>query len=228
MKKIHVMLFFLIPVVGLAQDCGNFYFFQSNKTVEMSLLTRKGNPNGKQVYTVSNVQTTPAGTTSTVNSENFNSDGKSTNKAVNNMTCAGGMMMMDMRMQMSGEEQKKYGEASAKVDKVYIEYPGTMKVGDNLKDAAMHMDMTINNAPTTVDMTIFERKVEANEKITTPAGDYNCFKITFRTKSVVKTMIGTMGIPVTVKVDVSEWFSPGFGIVKSESKYGSSILNSVK
>jgi len=194
----------------------------------MALFSRKGNPNGKQVYSVSGVQTTPAGTSAVVNSESFDKDGKSTNKAVNNMTCANGMMMMDIRMQMSSEEQKKYGDASAKVDKVYIEYPRDMKVGDNLKDATMHMDMTINNAPTTVDMTIFERKVEGSEKITTPAGDYTCFKITFKTKSVVKTMIGNMGIPITVKVDCTEWFSPGFGMVKSESKYGSSLLNSVK
>jgi hypothetical protein len=228
MKKIIAFGCFIIPFIGVAQDCGNFYYFQNNKTIEMSIFSRKGNPDGKQVYTISSVQNTGSGITSTVNSESFSSSGKSRSKSVNTMTCNNGVMMMDIRMQLSDEQQKKFGEADAKMDKVYIEYPPGMKAGDNLKDATIHMDMTINNAPTSVDMTVSDRKVEAKEKIVTGAGDYDCFKITYKTKVVTKTMIGTMGIPVTVNIEGTEWFSPGFGTVKSESKYGSSLLSSVK
>ena len=38
-----------------AQDCNQFLMLQKDKTVEISIYDKKGQPNGKQVYTVKDV-----------------------------------------------------------------------------------------------------------------------------------------------------------------------------
>lgn len=53
----------LLALGAAAQQC-NYYFLQNNKTVEMTIYNRKGDPNGKQIYTVSEVKNGGGGATS--------------------------------------------------------------------------------------------------------------------------------------------------------------------
>lgn len=73
-------------------------------------------------------------------------------------------------------------------------------------------------------MVINNRKVEGQESITTAAGTWNCFRITYKSRISVKT--GPFGIPVNV--ESTEWYAPGFGIVKTQSKYGGTAITSIK
>jgi hypothetical protein len=89
------------------------------------------------------------------------------------------------------------------------------------------MDMDIDNGSgmkQSVNMEIKDRKVEGQEKITTPAGSWDCFKISYHGKMKIKTM----GIGVPVNLDGVEYFAPGFGIVKTESKHGGTEITSIK
>src|SRR6185437_10586736 len=76
----------------------------------------------------------------------------------------------------------------------------------------------------TLTMFISNRKVEGQESITTSAGTWNCFRITYKSKVTVKT--GPFGFPVTI--EGTEWYAPGFGIVKTQSKYGGTAITSIK
>ena len=68
------------------------------------------------------------------------------------------------------------------------------------------------------------RKVEGQQSVTTTAGTWNCFRISYKSKITVKT--GPFGFPVNI--EGVEWYAPGFGIVKSQSKYGSTAITSIK
>jgi len=225
MKQLLLTVLFSVTLFfsALTQNCADFYFFQNNKTVNLTLYNSKGEENGKKIYVVSNVQTQGATTSSTVNSELYNGKGKLQAKGVNTMQCTGGVMLMDIRMTLSDQQQKQLANATAKTDNVFIEYPAGMKEGDNLKDASLHMDLTVNNSPETVDMNITNRKVAAKEKITSTAGSWDCFKITYTSKVMIKVM----GIGVPVSIDVTEWFCPQFGVIKTETKYGSTLVTSI-
>jgi hypothetical protein len=37
-----------------------------------------------------------------------------------------------------------------------------------------------------------------------------------------------MGVGIPVNIEGTEWFAPGFGIVKTESKHGSTAITSIK
>ena len=115
-------------------------------------------------------------------------------------------------------------DSDVQADNIYIEYPNGMNVGDALKDAKMHMDMDNNGMKQTVDMEVFDRKVEGKEKITTPAGSWECYKISYKSKMRVKTM----GIGMPMNIEGTEWFAPGFGIVKTQSKQGGTEIVAIR
>jgi hypothetical protein len=81
-----------------------------------------------------------------------------------------------------------------------------------------------NGIKSSVEISISDRKVEGKETITTSAGTWECYKLSAKNKIVSKT--ADTGIPITM--DVIEWFAPGFGIVKTESKTGKTEITLIK
>lgn len=222
------MIFTLTIVLSVvstyAQDCKNYYYLQNNKTVEMSIYDKKGDLNGRLVYTVSGVANTGSLTTANVQSEMFDKKGKTIAKGTSVMKCNGGMMMINMKMIMPAPQTEQFSQASVKAEDFYIEYPVNMAKGDQLKDATLTMNMDNNGLQQSLTMTISDRKVENKEKITTPAGTWDCYKISYKTKMSIKIM--NVGVPVNM--DGTEWYSPGFGVVKTTSKYGATEITSIR
>jgi hypothetical protein len=223
MKSAFVFACLLLAAAANAQDCKNYYYVQDNKTIEMTIYGKKGDVSGRNVYNVGNVNSSGGAVSSQVNSEMFDKKGKSIAKSVINFKCAGGVMMLDMKM-MVPQQQAEQFKMDAKATDVYIEYPASMKPGDALKDANMTMEVNNNGVQQSLTMNVTNRKVEAKESITTPAGTWDCFKITSKNKITMK--MGPIGIPMNI--DATEWYAPGFGIVKTESKGGSTMITSVK
>jgi hypothetical protein len=207
-----------------AQDCNGYYFLQNNKTIEMAILNKKGEQSAKQVYTVSNVNNSGNSTTADLNSEMFDKKGKSMAKGKAKIKCDGGVMMMDMKMSIPVQPGVPSAESDVKADDIYMEYPADMNVGDNLKNANMHLDMDNNGMKQSIDMEVFDRKVEGKEKITTAAGSWDCYKISYKSKMKIKTM----GIGMPMNIDGTEYFAPGFGVVKTQSKNGGTEIIAIR
>ena len=140
------------------------------------------------------------------------------------MQCDGGIVMMDMKMFIPAAQQEQMGDVSATGSTTYLEYPANMKEGDQLKDASFSMDFKSKSGlggHISVDMT--NRKVAGKESVTTPAGTWDCYKITYHSKIIFK-----MGIGIPINSDVTEWYAPGFGVVKSESNGGGTEITAIK
>lgn len=190
----------------------------------MTITNKKGKETGKITYAISNVQQTGSTVTSTINSEFVDAKGKLISKATNNMKCVSGIIMMDMKMFIPSAQQEQMGDISGSGEQSYLEYPSTMNAGDVLKDGQFSMDFKMQSgigAHINVDIT--KRKVEGKESVTTPAGTWDCFKINYHSKVVVK-----MGIGIPINADVTEWYAPGFGVVKSESNGGGTEITAIK
>jgi len=246
MKKttlLPLFFFLLLAPAARSQDCSQYFFLQKGKVIEIGSYDKKGDSIGRQVYSVADVSTSGGTVTGSLSSETFNKKGKSIAKATGKIRCNGGVMMVDMKLMLPpgpqggpqgpkgppiGPQPQPQGDpfssADVKADSVFLEYPVTMKPGDALKD--VNFNMTINgNGPTrTVNMIISNRKVESQESVTTPAGTWNCYKISFKSKVTAK--MGPFGFPVNIEGE--EWYAPGFGIVKTQSKSGSTAITSIK
>jgi len=224
MKLSLFLSLILLSQLAWSQDCKNYFFLQENKTVEMTIYNKKGDANGKQIYKVSDVKNNGAQTTASVSSEMFNKNDKSIAKGNSQISCNGGVMMIDMKMMLPQQQSEQFSKADAKAQNVYIEYPATINVGDNLKDGIMDMEIDNSGMKQTLHMEVTNRKVEAKESVTTTAGTWECYKISYKSKLNIKTM----GIGVPMSFDGIEWYAPGFGVVKTESKNGGTAITAIK
>lgn len=224
MKTILLVVLILAGSYTFSQNCGGYYYLQNNKTIEMTITNKKGKETGKLVYEILNVGKQGNATTATINSEMFDKNGKSISKATNNVQCENGILMMDMKMFIPSAQQEQMGDVSATGTVSYIEYPARMKEGDDLRDASFSTDFKSKSGlggHISIDMT--NRKVEGKEDVTTPAGTWNCYKISYHSKMVFK-----MGIGIPMNSNVTEWYAPGFGVVKTESNGGATEITSIK
>lgn len=221
--RTFVLTFLLLAgIFASAQDCKNYFFLQNGKTIEMTIYNKKGEENGKQVYTVSNYKSSGGTASAIVSSEIIDKKGKSISKAQSTIQCKGGVMMVDMKMSLPQAQLKDVNAAS---ESFYVDYPAKMNVGDALADAHMKMDIDLQNGmKQAVSMDITGRNVEAKESVTTTAGTWDCYKISSHCKTVIKTM--SIGIPINI--DQTEWFAPGAGIVKTISKAGGTAITAIR
>jgi hypothetical protein len=215
---------------SFAQDCKNYYFMTNNAQVQMTIYDKKGKESGVQTWTISDVKNNGAGFSSTVSTVFTDEKGKEITRSSGTYICEGGMLKADIKMSMP-QGQAPGTNSGAKMDEAYIEYPSGMAAGQTLKDANFEMDTETSGMKSHVTFNQTNRKVADKEKITTPAGSWDAYKITYDGFFKIKMMIG-IGVPMNMKV--TEWFVPGFGIVKSETYdkngklMGSSVLTSIK
>lgn len=225
MKLLTASAFLFFAGNAFTQDCSNYYYLQNNKTIEMTITNGKGKESGKMIYTISDCKQNGSSITATINSEFIDTKGKSITKANNNVKCVNGVMQMDMKVFIPATQQEQIKSGTANASDVYLEYPASMNVGDQLKDGLFNMDYeSTSGLKSAIEISITERKVIGKEAITTPAGSWECFKIA--SKNRITSRIAGIGIPI--KMDVTEWYAPGFGIVKTESKTGKTEITAIK
>ncbi len=224
MKKTVTLLIICFWQTSYAQDCKSLYYLQNNKSVEMTIYSKKGNVNGKHVYTISDVNKAGPSVTSTVNSEMFDKDGKSVASTSNKIQCEGGAVMIDMKMFIPSQQMEQVQHTEVTATSSYLEYPASINIGDRLKNGKVNINMTNNGLATTLDMYMTNRSVKGIEKVSSAAGSWDAYKITYNTK--IKMKIAGIGIPVNM--EATEWYVPDFGIVKTESSYGSTLITAIK
>lgn len=253
MKKLTcIIASLLITAQLLAQDCTQYLYMQKNKTIEMTFFTNKGDARFKSISTVSDVKTESGITTATVVSQGYDKNGKALGgQNTVRYKCDGHVVMMEMNFDIPQQQSDKSAKMDIKVNGDFTEFPTDMKVGDHLKDASTQMQMGTNgNTTATTTVKITNRIVAAQENVTTPAGTWNCFKITYNTSSstalgganaaqmdtvndalnklkakfgkLIKSPSHSSGSESTI------WFAPGVGMIKSQTKGGTAEITAIK
>lgn len=221
--KLAILVLLLAAYTGSLAQCG-YYFFQHNKTVTIGIFNKKGSPDGKVVYKTGAAAISGGSSTATLRSEVFDRKDKSIAVSSGTVECRGGMLLMDMKMMLAPQQSSELQPAEASGKGMYLEYPASLSVGQELKDGRFEMDMKMaTGVPASVSMDITGRNVAAKEKISTPAGSWEAYKITYQSKTVIN-----MGFGIPFKMEMTEWFVPGFGVVRTESKYGKTELLSIE
>lgn len=210
-KYIFLSIIALLPFSLFAQNCGGYYYLANHAEIQMTTYGSDGTPRVIVTSHISKVSAIPGGKESHFESTVKDENGKVMEKGSGTAQCKNGILSVDMRQSMPS--MKQFQDMQVKADAAYIEYPANMHVGQSLPDASCHMEMDKKESGkrfATVDYTISNRKVAAKEKITTPAGAWDCFKITSDMKMRMK-----IGIGIPFRFKVTEWFAPDFGIVKT-------------
>ena len=206
-----------------AQNCASFYLLQNNKTVELAVYNNKGNANGTILYKISNQSSKGNTSAATIHTNLLDKEGKSVNKGISYVKCTNGIVMIDMNLFLPQQQTEQFNKAHAKVKNAFLEYPAAMKTGDQLKDGAFNMEIDNNGLKQILKMQILNRKVTGTEKVSTKAGTWDCIAISYQVKLNIQT--GPIAIPLNYTA--TEWYAPGFGIVKTVSETGSTEIVAV-
>ncbi len=224
-----ILLFFCLTHTN-AQDCKNYYYMINNAEVQMTLYDNNGTTSGIQTWKISGVKKNGNGFQSSVVSTMTDAKGAEIAKGAGVYKCDGGRLMADMRMSLPQDGAKQIEAGDAKFEGSSLDYPVNISEGMSLPDALFTMNATTTGIPSTTQFEIKNRKVAGLEKITSAAGSWDAYKITY--DAVMKIKMGGIGIPMNMKT--TEWFVPNFGIVKTETfnkkgkLVGSSLLTKLK
>jgi hypothetical protein len=219
MKKILVLLFMLICKIGLAQNCSQFVNNVNGKKLTYISQDAKGKPQMTAVY----VTTKKDATTVAVHAEINDKNGKAIGNGDSEMICTGNTIKVDMKSFVPASNMK--GNMQVSGEAKYLTYPTDMKAGQTLDDGSITIDMGNNGAQmANLQMDIKNRKVEQTETISTNAGSFDCFKITYDATTKMKMM----GIGIPFNFHVTEWYAPKLGrFVKSETYKGEKLIGTM-
>jgi hypothetical protein len=215
MKPIVLFILFFSALNISAQDCKGFYYF-TNGEVEMTFFDKKSDETGKLTYTITAASTTGSSSTANFATEMTSKKGKSLSKGSGIFKCDGGTLYVDAKTAMPQEQLASYKDMELKASDSYIEYPSSLETGQTLKDVSFTMEVYNKGSLfTTLTFEEINRKVDTRETFTTHTGSWDCWKINYEVKFKVAVPPMNMGVPVTM--ECTEWFAPGFGVVKTET-----------
>jgi hypothetical protein len=212
MKKIITLLILLGGALfASAQNCNQFIGTVNGKKLIYLNQDAKGNSQGKLIYTA----TKKGANTVSVHSEVFDKNEKSIGGGDSEMICNGDAIKIDMKAFVPASSMKQFSNMQMTGDAKYLAYPLNLSAGQKLDDGAVTIDISNNGqSMSQIQMDITNRLVDKAETVSTNAGSFDCYRITYDATMKVKMM----GIGIPVRMKVAEWFAPKLGrFVKSET-----------
>jgi hypothetical protein len=229
MKIVTAIPFLLLLGYSSFSQCNNFWHIEQGSVWEYEMFDKKGKSNGKNHQSVTSFESTASGFKAVVHSVMTSDKGKELATGDLEYTCDNGTIYLDMRKFIPEQQYKALENYEVQVEADKLEIPSTLSVGQILKDGEVTVTATNSPVPMKMTVNVVDRKVVAKESVQTPAGKFDCLKIT--SKSIVKNH---MGIAMTFEFSATEWIAPKVGLVKSESYdkkgklNGSSVLSMVR
>jgi hypothetical protein len=212
MKKVEFLFSFVLLLLGfnlIAQDCKMFYPLEEGTEMEITSYDKKDKATGSSTQKVVEKEQKGDNVSLVVQSLTFDKKGEKVMEGEFNVSCEDGKFYMDMRNFLDPQSMAAYEDMEIEVDSKDMVYPSNLKVGDELPNASISVSMKSSGVNMfNMNILITNRKVEAREEITTPAGTFDCFKMSYdiETKMMVK-----------VQAKAIQWIAEDVGMVKSES-----------
>jgi hypothetical protein len=210
MLKITLAVIFVLGFAELnAQDCDPYYIMGEDNVREMTNYDKKDKVTGTTIQTVKEVKSEGDRTEWTIGVITKDEKGKEISSGDMHMSCEDGIFKMDMRNFMDEEMLKSFEGMEVTMDATDLDYPADLSPGQVLEDGQITVKVT-NAGMNIMSMVvkIYDRKVDAIEDITTPAGTFSCYKISSTIET--KTMF-------TMTVKSTDWIAKKVGSVRSES-----------
>jgi hypothetical protein len=214
MKTLFTLLLSVCFSFEILGQCNSFFPLKENVRYEYEIYDRKEKLTTKMTHTCKNIQGSGDNMSATMTQELY--DAKKGDKIATSdldWKCENGILHFDMKsmnLMMDETQQMNMGDAGMSVDVTgdQLDLPSDLSVGQSLKDVSYTIKMTMA-AMTLMNRTyhVKDRKVEAQENLTTPAGSFDCYKVTFTTAS--NKGRGEMKSAI--------WYAKDAGLVKSEN-----------
>lgn len=205
-KRILIFASLLLMAYALtAQDCVFYFPSEVGTKVGYNYYSKPGKLEGSSELLVTDRKDSNGNLKLDINATVFDTHQDTTIAFDYEVWCDGDNFFIDMKSFLGSMNLTELGEF--KITSADMELPARMTPGQQLKDASFTLEMT-GPIPVTMTSSFTNRKVDALEKVTTPAGTFDCIRVSYDSFSKV-SFIKTEGRTV-------EWYTPGIGIVRSE------------
>ena len=204
-KIITLISLLFIGFSSMGQStCNTYYPFEEGAKFEITSFNKKGKKESVVNYEITNIDNDMA----TIKANISDAKGKEVTTTEYNITCDGNSVSIDFKSLMNPEMFKQYKDMDMEMSGTNIEFPNNLKVGQTLKDANLKMTMNMSGIKMNMTVDMLNRKVEAKESVTTAAGTFDCFALSYNTE---------MKMGMKMKFKIKEWIAKGVGVVKSET-----------
>ena len=205
-------------VIMISSDCSDFIWFKKGSYMKFESQDDKGKVTSQSEMAIVNVKREGGATVADVK---FKDDKK--NEFDMQYKCANGKLYMDFSSMLKqamaksgdkGQSQEAMKNVEMGFSDGFMTFPSNMYPGQKLDDAVFIMKTNNGGMNMEVTSSLTDRKVTTKEKITTPAGTFDCLKITGTRKTTMNMLgrIQNMGKPIQEHI----WMAPGIGNIKSE------------
>jgi hypothetical protein len=214
MKKLLTTLFSLCLTITIYAQCNEFYPIKEGIKLEYDHFDKKEKLALRTTNMFKNVSGSGSSMKATMVQEIIDAKkDKSIGTSETEWICDGGTLhftMNSMSMMMDNGQQAGSPGMTVDVTGDKMDIPSDLKVGQSLKDITYNIKMSMSGM-NLMNRTFLvkDRKVESKESVTTPAGTFDCYKLTFTTTSEKGLGSGT--------IKSAMWYAKDSGMIKSES-----------
>lgn len=206
MKKLFLLLVVLMggTMLFAQTSCSTYYPFDEGTTFQITSYSKNDN-----IATVIDYVVKESTGDSAILAYTMHDDkGKLILESEYGIFCEADGIAIDFNSLAAPGVLEQYKDMEVDISGSNLILPNNLSAGQTLPDANMLMNIKVPpmNMKMTVD--IRDRKVEGKETVTTSAGTFDCFVISYIHES-------KMGMKITG--NAKEWIAEGVGMVKSES-----------
>lgn len=219
------ILLCLLTIVTLTnlnaqEDCNTLFAFQEGVIMEYQTLNKKGKLSSTMRQEIKTVQQSNNTLTATLSYQMQDKKGKEIFAGDSEVVCDGESLHIDISAMLPEgvKNMTATGEMAMEGDGFHL--PKGLKVGDQLPDSKNNIKIDMGGIQMNIPVEMTNIKVEAEEEVTTPAGTFKAFKVTYDSYSKAMMM--------KVEGKVVNWFARNIGNIKTESYDKNGRLMSVQ
>lgn len=217
-KPIILFIAILFATFLPAQDCSQYFPYQQGTRIEMTQFDAKDKEQGKTTQEVIRFEESSGGFSATVKMKVEDKKGKEEFETEMTLHCDQGVFKVDMDQYITPEMRESFKDMEFEIESRDLEIPLDLKVGQQLNDGKITMKASSGGmGMMNFTVNILNRKVEAKEKVVSPAGEFDCFKISYELETQMMIKMKTLA---------AEWIAPGVGVVKTAEYSKSGKLKS--
>lgn len=194
-----------------AQECKGFFPFEPDTKFEMTYFDKKGKVTSISQTTITDITETDGVVEAEVNAVILDKKGEEVSNADYRIECQDDRYEINIENMVNPGLMKAADGMELEVSGDALVFPNDLEVGKQLEDASTDIQVKSSGMKLmTLSFDIKNRKVEAKESVTTDAGTFDCYKISYE--------LNTKAMMVKKKLKVTQWISEGVGIVKEETR----------
>ena len=194
-----------IKTLSYSQACHAYFPYKTGTEWEITMYDDKDKVISVNNYKIINQE----GTNYDVSIHSVDAKGKEKLNIITHWKCENDQLSFEMKDFFPPSAAMNNTKAELKMSGDNLNYPKQLIPGQTLPDANSTMEMYIDGMRfMNMQMKVYDRKVENNESVTTPAGTFDCIKLSQMTD--VKSMFNVKGRSVL-------WLAKEHGMVKTQT-----------